>query len=42
MRSNMALAQKKTVNDITDEVSEDVEQEYLTLSAQVVRSLDCD
>ena len=42
MRSNMALAQKKTVNDITDEVSEDVEQEYLTLSAQVVRSLDFD
>jgi hypothetical protein len=34
----MALAQKKIVNDITD-ADEDVEQEYLTLSAQVVSFL---
>ena len=39
VRSNLALQQKKFVNDMGMEDSEDFEQEYLTLCAQLVSQI---
>lgn len=44
VRSNIALAQKKIVNDLSIDsdnagTAEDFEREYLTMSAQVVRNV---